>query len=264
MPKSTAKKKPLSANKQLYKKQEKRIKSFYKRAEKRGYRFDTKETFDSTKRITQKELKRLSQLTPRKLYETATYLDPVSGKTVSGTEGRVIERRTAYYKAREKQMASPYTPMGYGDDGYYEWLYEEQYDYSPPDSTSDVLQNIEDLFNLIDSFEHKDSWSPDFRRIKTNDKNMLLNMLTGAISQLGRRQVAENIEANATELKNQVELVLYGSSGDKKDGVQPNLIKIHEILFQRSPDMWEAEQYMDEHENWGDTPLDFDEYEPED
>lgn len=247
MPKSTANKKSLSKNKQLYKKQEKRIKSFYKRAEKRGYRFEIKETFDSTKRITQKELKRLSQLTPRKLYETATYLDPVSGKTVSGTEGRVIERRAAYYKGREKQMATPYTP-----------------EYSPPDTTEDILQNIEDLFNLIDSFEHKDSWSPDFRRIKTNDKNMLLNMLTGAISQLGKRQVAENIEANATELKNQVESVLYGSSGDKKDGVQPNLIKIHEILFQRSPNMWEAEEYMEEHENWGDTSFDFDEYEPED
>lgn len=256
MPKSTA-------NKLLYKKQEKRIKAFYRRAEKRGYRFDTKETFDSTKRITQKELKRLSQLTPRKLYETATYLDPVSGKTVSGTEGRVIERRAAYYKGREKQMATPYTSTQYDDDYYY-WAYEQQYEYSPPNTTDDILQNIEDLFNLIDSFEHKDSWSPDFRRIKTNDKNMLLNMLNGAISQLGRRQVAENIEANANELKNQIEAVLYGSSGDKKDGVQPNLLKIHEILFQRSPDMWEAEQYMEEHENWGDTTLDYGEYEPED
>lgn len=256
MPKSTA-------NKLLYKKQEKRIKAFYRRAEKRGYRFYTKETFDSTKRITQKELKRLSQLTPRKLYETATYLDPVSGKIVSGTEGRVIERRVAYYKGREKQMATPYTSTQYDDDYYY-WAYEQQYEYSPPNTTDDILQNIEDLFNLIDSFEHKDSWSPDFRRIKENDKNMLLNMLNGAISQLGRRQVAENIEANANELKNQVEAVLYGSSGDKKDGVQPNLLRIHEILFQRSPNMWEAEQYMEEHENWEDITLDYGEYEPED
>lgn len=263
MPKSTAKKKPISANKQLYKKQEKRIKSFYRRAEKRGYRFETKEIFDVTKTITQKELKRLSQLTPRKLYESATYLDPVSGKTVSGTEGRVIERRAAYYKGREKQMATPYTPIQYDDD-YYSWMYEHQYDYTPPDTTTDILQNVEDLFEVIDSYEHKDNWSPEFRRIKTNDKNMLVNMLTGAISQLGRRQVAENIEANANELKNQIEAVLYGNSGNKKDGVQPNLLKIHEMLFQRSPDMWEAEQYMEEHENWGDTTLDYGEYEPED
>lgn len=262
MPKSTANKKALSSNKQLYKKQEKRIKSFYRRAEKRGYRFDTKETFDVTKRITQKELKRLSQLTPRKLYETATYLDPSSGKTVSGTEGRVIERRTAYYKGREKQMATPYTPE-YIDYSDYEHSVQE-YDYSPPDTTTDILQNVEELFEVIDSYEHKDNWSPEFRRIKTNDKNMLVNMLTGAISQLGRKQVALNIEANANELKNQIEAVLYGNSGNKKDGVQPNLLKIHEMLFQRSPDMWEAEQYMEEHENWGDTTLDYDDYEPED
>lgn len=254
MPKSTANKKPRITNKQLYKKQEKRIKSFYKRAEERGYRFDVKEVFDVTKRITKKELKRLSDLTPRKLYESATYLDTESGKTVSGTEGRVIERRRAFYKGRKKQMATPYTPI----------QYEQHYEYSPPDSTSDILQNIEDLFNLIDSFEHKDSWSSEFRIIKINDKNMLVNMLTGAISQLGRRQVAENIEANANELKNQIEAVLYGASGDKKDGVQPNLLKIHEILFQRSPNMKEAEMYMEEHENWGDTSHYFDGYEPED
>lgn len=257
MPKSTA-------NKQLYKKQEKRIKAFYRRAEKRGYRFDTKETFDVTKRITQKELKRLSQLTPRKLYETATYLDPISGKTVSGTEGRVIERRTAYYKGRERQMATPYTPIQY-DDEYYSWMYEHQYDYSPPDTTTDILQNIEDLFNTIDSYGFEANWSPDFRRIKTNDKRILVNMLEGAISQLGRKQVALNIEANAYELKKQVDSVLHGNSGDKKDGVQPNLLEIHEMLFQRAPDMHEAEYYMEEHENWGEQTLDYsDEYEPED
>lgn len=263
MPKSTAKRKPLSTNKQLYKKQEKRIKSFYRRAEKRGYRFDTKEIFDVTKTITQKELKRLSQLTPRKLYETATYLDPMSGKTVSGTEGRVIERRAAYYKGREKQMATPYTPIQYDDD-YYSWMYEHQYDYTPPDTTTDILQNVEELFDIIGSYEHKESWSPDFRRIKTNDKNMLVNMLNGAIQQLGREQVALNIESNANELKNQIEAVLYGNSGNKKDGVQPNLLKIHEMLFQRAPNMSEAEGYMEEHENWGDTTLDYEEYEPED
>ena len=254
MPKSTAKRKPLSPNKQLYKKQEKRIKSFYRRAEKRGYRFDTKETFDVTKTITQKELKRLSQLTPRKLYETATYLDPISGKTVSGTEGRVIERRAAYYKGRERQMATPYTPTQYDDDYY----------YSPPDTTTDILQNVENLFDIIESYEHKENWSTDFRRIKTYDNIMLVNMLTGAIQQLGRKQVALNIEANANELKNQIDSVLYGNSGNKKDGVQPNLLKIHEMLFQRAPDMWEAEYYMEEHENWGDTTLNYDEYEPED
>lgn len=262
MPKSTAKRKPLSPNKQLYKKQEKRIKSFYKRAEKRGYRFDTKESFDITKTITQKEIKRLSQLTPRKLYETATYLDPISGKTVSGTEGRVIERRAAYYKGRERQMATPYAPE-YIDYSDYEYSVQE-YDYSPPDTTTDILQNVENLFDIIESYEHKESWSPDFRRIKTNDKNMLVNMLTGAIQQLGRKQVALNIEANANELKNQIDSVLYGNSGNKKDGVQPNLLKIHEILFQRAPDMWEAEYYMEEHESWGDTTLNYDEYEPED
>lgn len=255
MSKSTAKKKPLSANKQLYKKQEKRIKSFYRRAEKRGYRFDTKEIFDVTKTITQKELKRLSQLTPRKLYESATYLDPISGKTVSGTEGRVIERRAAYYKGREKQMATPYTPT----------QYDYQYDYTPPDTTTDILQNIEDLFNTIDSYGFEDNWSPDFRRIKLNDKNILVNMLEGAISQLGRKQVALNIEANAYELKKQVDSVLHGNSGNKKDGVQPNLLQIHEMLFQRGPDMWEAEYYMEEHEKWGEQTLDYsDGYEPED
>lgn len=263
MPKSTAKKR-LTPNQKIYKKHLSRIKSSIKRAEARGYRFDySKINLEMPKTVQPKSIERIKHTSIRNLYKYATYLDPSSGKTVSGTEGRVIERRAAYYKGREKQMATPYKPIEYDDDYYY-WMYEHQYDYTPPDTTTDILQNVEDLFEVIDSYEHKDSWSPEFRRIKTNDKNMLVNMLTGAISQLGERQVAENIEANANELKNQIEAVLYGSSGDKKDGVQPNLLKIHEMLFQRAPDMAEAEQYMEEHENWGDTTLDYGEYEPED
>lgn len=82
------------ANRESYIKQEKRIKQFIKRAEKRGYRFSYKLP-DRPDKITKKEIKKLEKITPKKLYENATGLDPNTGKVVSGTQLRKIERSLA-------------------------------------------------------------------------------------------------------------------------------------------------------------------------
>lgn len=253
MPKSTAKKKTLTPNQIAYNKQVKRIEEFYKKAEKRGYRFVEKEDLTIPKRVTQQSIERLAKIKPRDLYKKAEYLDEISGKIISGTEGRTLERRKAYYNGKEKQIA----------DAYYTPQYTEE--YSPPNTVDDVLSNIDDVFNKIDSYDHKDSWSPDFRRIKDNDKSILSNMLYGAISELGTTNVAYNIEQNATELMKEIESVIYGESGDKKDGVQPNLMRIHKILYGRNPSLDEGVSYYDKHERWG-TQLSaqLDQYEPED
>lgn len=243
----------LTPNQQAYKKQVQRIKNFYKRAEKRGYRFNTKLDLDMPKRVTKKALKQITDIKPKELYSNAQYLDSDTGKVVTGVEGRVIERRKAYYKGREKQMASPYD---------YEYDYETQ--YSPPNIVDDVLANISDIFNEIEGYSYKDSWSAEFRVIKENDKNILVNMINGAIAELGRYTVALNIEANSHELKRNIDAILYGESGNKKDGVQPNLMEVHRILYNRTPTLDEGAEYLENHEMWGATLTDtFNEYDYE-
>lgn len=236
--------KKLTANQQEYKKQIERINRFYKRAEKRGYRFHDKVSLEIPKRVTKKSLESIQLIKPKQLYEQAEYLDPMTGKIVGGTEGRRIERRAAYYKGRERQQAiKDYTP-----------------NYSPPSATDEILHNADMFFQSIDyiplleaeneimDWQPEDRWSPEFALIKEHDKDQFLTMLDGAIQNLGRDIVAMNIEQHAAEFNREMESLLYGQSGDKKDGVQPNLIALHRILYQESPNVQQMADYLDRHE----------------
>lgn len=82
-----------------YRKQRKRIQSFIRRAEKRGFVFENPLP-PIPKKITEASIRRLSKLTPKALYKKAKYAsEETSGEIVSGTKGRNIERRRAAKKA---------------------------------------------------------------------------------------------------------------------------------------------------------------------
>ena len=235
--------KKLTANQQAYKKQVDRIKRFYEAAENRGYRFHDKVPLNIPKKVTQKSLENIQAIKPKDLYELAEYLDPTTGKIVSGTEGRKIEHRNAYYKGRKEQAIQGYTP-----------------DYTPPNIIDDVIHNAEGLMQSIDylplleaqdeiqDWSPKDEWLPEFVLIKEHDKDQFQTMLDGAIQNLGRSAVAMNIERNAFEFNREMESLLYGQSGDKKDGIQPNLIALHRILYQEAPNIQQMADYLDRHE----------------
>jgi len=94
--------KKVSEKKALYMKQRKRIQSFIRRAEKRGYTFPSNILPDIPKNITQASINRLAKLTPEKLYSKATAQVKTYDKTgqalykeVTGTQARKIERQEA-------------------------------------------------------------------------------------------------------------------------------------------------------------------------
>ena len=99
-----ASKKKFTKNQLEYNKQVKRIKSFIKRAEKRGYKFSDTILPKQPKRITKKSIEKLSNLKPKKLYEKATYYDETTNKTVTGTQGRKLERKKATEKAKQTRL----------------------------------------------------------------------------------------------------------------------------------------------------------------
>lgn len=86
-----------------YSKQVKRIKSWIRRAEKRGYDVD-REKIDKIlqrpKRVTGGSVRKLEKLTPDKLYGYATYTDPFTGEILTSAQGRRHEREIAAQKAR--------------------------------------------------------------------------------------------------------------------------------------------------------------------
>lgn len=93
----------MSATKQAYLKEEKRIKAWKSRAEKRGYTVPESVIPTRPKRYTKQSVQRLKELTPPKLYGMSTYTvqTPHSKITLKGTKARKNERRIAAQKAQQ-------------------------------------------------------------------------------------------------------------------------------------------------------------------
>lgn len=240
----------LTPNQQAYLKQLNRIKRFYKSAEKRGFRFDEKISTELPKRVTKKSLEKITQTKPKQLYKTASYLDPYSGKLYTGEEGRTIERRSAYYKGKDNIQA----------------IKDFTTNYSPPDIVDMIVENANEMLSKIDTTSLEEAerklsewspelpWSAQFATLKEKDVEEVSTLLQGAISQLGREVVALNISTKSTEFFNNLEAILYGASGDKKDGIQPNLIVIRNILYNSIASPQEAIDLMERMDSvWDDV-----------
>lgn len=85
---------------QQYDKELRRIKQFIRRAEKRGFRFESDIIPDKPQRVTQSSVNRLKKITPSQLYKKSTALSE-EGSIISGTERRVEERKLSAQKAVE-------------------------------------------------------------------------------------------------------------------------------------------------------------------
>lgn len=84
-----------------YRKERKRVRDLVNRMKKRGY-IDLDDVIPPIpKRITEGSIRRLKELTPRKLQEKARYVVPETGEKVSGRKGRLLERKRATEKAKE-------------------------------------------------------------------------------------------------------------------------------------------------------------------
>ena len=91
---------------QEYNKQLKRVKSFIRRAEKKGFVFSENVIPSRPKRITQASVRKLKKLTPNKLYQKAKYVSEATyGEVISGKKGLQIVKQQK--KQRNIQVEPP-------------------------------------------------------------------------------------------------------------------------------------------------------------
>lgn len=208
-----AKKLP-TINEQLYKKEVRRLHQFLRRAEKRGFSFPANIIPKQPKRITIKSVQRLQKLTPEKLYKKATYIEPATGKVVTGEQGRKLERQRA---ARKSRLPKPPKAKSVAINVP-----------SYPVASYEILNNIRES---IAAWAPAANYTDYFKQLKERDKNVLQNMLNGAIRQEGEDEIARRLEASASEVTAIIEEVLYGSNEDR---IQGDFSRFSNILWGRS------------------------------
>lgn len=191
-------------NQQAWDKELRGIKSFINRASKRGFRFDTSILPEKPKRITKNKLQNLQDLTPNILYENAQYLNPNTGKIVTGLEGRTLERQKAAKKGEITKAIKKTKNL-------------------PMRSTA-VLENIR---QIIREWSPAPNWSKYWIEQKTRNKNKLELILEETILQDGEQQVAKRLEDNADRIERIVNSILYGSDEEQ---IQFDLVEFATIL----------------------------------
>ena len=226
--------KNITPNQEEWEKELKRLNQFIKRAEKRGYIFDENIIPETPQRITKKKLSEIKQIDADVLYDTAQYFDKETGQTLSGLEGRRIERRKSAQKAAQTKKFKAQNTIS----------------EKPvlPKESDIVLRNIEEM---IANWQPLLNWSNYFIEAKKQDKTTLSNMLQQAISETGREEIAKRLQNAATNIIDTVERILYSSDEEQ---VNLDLVDIATIIKGRSLtpeesiDLTESAEYFEEQE----------------
>lgn len=241
-------------NQVAFKKEVKRIKRAITRESKRGLELKAPLDLTMPKRVTQKRVDDLKKLTPDRLRAKMIAVDPKTLEIISGTERMAQIRSDRAKKAAEtrkqkKEEAAKVAKKPKAGD----------VNGSAPQGSDPVGPKIKDniltwIYDMLAGWQAKDSWrvysskakTKNFADIKEDDKNTLRAMLDGLVQRLGEDLVAKNAEKNAEEIKNLVESIIYGQSGDRLDkGVMYDMASVYRLLSNEIMDEEKAKSLQD-------------------
>lgn len=189
-------------NKELWLKEQKRIKSFVHRASKRGYIFEQNVIPEMPKRISKAEIEKIKGITPQKLYKQAEFVVPHSGEIVSGTQGRRIEKQIATRKGEATKRAR---------------AIERQADL--PKISSVMYSNLREFLVQLSTISYKSTGrASKFASViydKKEKASALLNLLDECIAKEGEVSVLSRLEAHATELTDAMNNMYLASDQDQ-------------------------------------------------
>lgn len=183
----------LTKNQQEWKKQEQRIKRIQRDLLKQGFVFE--DTFKAApvrpRVITAKRIKEIKAIKPETIRQQALI-------------------KPSWYGPNRK--TPPKAPI-------------------VPKITSIILEQVREQIYKWDADIFFDTYSDYFKKVKTQDKKILNNILEGAISRDGEDAVAARLEASSTEILEIIQFVLYASGGKTgREETQMRLVRFAQLL----------------------------------
>lgn len=245
--------KPKSDIEKAYDRQRNRLKRRVKSFQKRGYIFGKDPIPPKPKKITKASVTRLEKITPDVLYKKAEFVVYETAEIISGVEGRKLERQEAQRKAKETKKRKADLKKFRQE---LENLKDEKGSFlsEPPKPKTEYPSDVDVILNnfreMIEEWAPQTYWTPVFTDIKEKDKNILKNILEGAIREEGELNMAMRLQENATEIQSLFEEILYGSGSTEhhlqtgRKQVQFDLQRVATLLRGRSMTNEESIRYM--------------------
>ena len=176
-----------------YAKERRRVKSFVRRAEKRGYRFPESVIPSIPKRKTEASIRKLKKLTKEVLYEKATYGgEAVFGEIVSGKEGLKAERKLRAKRASETRKAKKEAEQRFwtSTDGTKTPVTDEPA-LAYAGAFNDLVDKLKEIISSMDVYYYttvtgkRSRRRPDIAEIANSALNEILATLDEVVSDIG-------------------------------------------------------------------------------
>lgn len=226
-----------------YAKERNRIKSFLRRASKRGYQFPENIIPAIPKHKTEASIRKLKRLTKNVLYEKAIYGGSASyGEVVSGKEGLKLEREARAKRARETRKANKEAEQRFwtGIDGTKVPVTDEPA-LAYAKSVNDLVDKLKEIISTMDVYYYT---SPTGKRVRRNPEvaeiaNAALNEISATLdevvedigygiiktlpkelqqsfnaTEVGKNKVGEELSSHWDNIQMWLGIIHYDSDGD--------------------------------------------------
>lgn len=178
-----------------YAKERNRVKSFVRRAEKRGYSFPESIVPSIPKRKTEASIRKLKKLTKEVLYSKASYGgEATSGEIVSGKEGLKLERQLRAKRAAETRKKKKEAEQLFwtGTDGTKTPVTDEPV-LAYAEAFNDLVDKLKEIISTMDVYYYtsvtgkRARRSPNVAEIANSALNEILATLDEVVADIGYR-----------------------------------------------------------------------------
>lgn len=242
-----AKKRKKTQTQLAYEKQERRIKQFIRRAEKRGYKFEENVLPKRPKRVTKSSVQKLEKITPKELYKHAVYGGEASyGEVISGLKGLAKERSARSKKSAETRKARKEAERRF-------WTQEDAEEHRDeiPNGGKTIYRNVLDEFiaRLSDAVSQYTPWqrkrSKQALYESDRQKQSLYALTMSIVAKDGEGAVGWRIQSD-DDLDSYLQYVLYGS---RSELIQTASAHIAEVIKGNPLGILEQRDLAEESEN---------------
>lgn len=214
-----------SVLRQQYDRNRKRIINFIRRAEARGFYFDSDVLPPIPKRITKQSVQRLEKLNPEALYKKSFWVDIETGETMSGPRRAEQERSERTRRGHETRRANRAAEEAFftdstsdttggsnaaTEDQYLPDLYEIAFDNVFDEFLAKVSQDIPEVYYSHQTGKrHK-----RFERIRIaaqEAQSEVIKLLNELLSKYTKSKIGKVISEHWEQLEAAVQYILYGS-----------------------------------------------------
>lgn len=220
-----------------YEREYRRIRQAIIRQIKLGYHVPEKlipQKPSKVKNVTQEDVKKLIELTPKEIRKNSVYIDTETGEAFNGLD--VVNSHHTAKPSRAKISKNNKKIKTHKKRGG-----QPTKNTAPPKENTLNMQIIDDVSAMLKEWQPAPYWHASFLQRKTENYYKISAIWSEVLETEGEYEVAYRLESNASEITKLIERLLYSSDSSVDDDF--NMGRFIELLIGRPLSAFESDEY---------------------